>query len=198
MPNIRKKKKRLQLLGNRMSIASDKKAENIVEYILYLWQMEDLLRAVQFDLEAVAGFFEGQLDDESVMEEMAWFKELRKQMQVQKIERKGHVHEVTELTTELAYLHASLLNVFQDKDYIKAYEEGGPELEAFKKKSDQQFGNEIEPGLIALYGLLTLKLKRVEISEETLRSMTLIQRMFAILADRYGKMKRGELTTNLN
>ena len=31
-----------------MDIAKTKRRENIAEYILYLWQLEDLLRALQF------------------------------------------------------------------------------------------------------------------------------------------------------
>src|SRR5699024_122530 len=36
-----------------MDIAKAKRRENIAEYILYLWQLEDLLRALQFSPEAV-------------------------------------------------------------------------------------------------------------------------------------------------
>ena len=36
-----------------MYIAQSKRKENIAEYILYLWQLEDLLRALQFSPEAV-------------------------------------------------------------------------------------------------------------------------------------------------
>ena len=36
-----------------MDIAQAKRRENIAEYILYLWQLEDLLRALQFSPEAI-------------------------------------------------------------------------------------------------------------------------------------------------
>ncbi|MBR3702934.1 MAG: DUF4924 family protein, partial [Alistipes sp.] len=36
-----------------MDIAQSKRKENIAEYILYLWQIEDLLRALQFSPEAI-------------------------------------------------------------------------------------------------------------------------------------------------
>ena len=36
-----------------MDIAQVKRRENIAEYILYLWQLEDLLRALQFSPEAI-------------------------------------------------------------------------------------------------------------------------------------------------
>ena len=36
-----------------MDIAQQKRKKNIAEYILYLWQLEDLLRALQFSPEAI-------------------------------------------------------------------------------------------------------------------------------------------------
>ncbi|MFY8136453.1 MAG: DUF4924 family protein, partial [Flavobacteriales bacterium] len=36
-----------------MSLASQKKQQNIAEYILFVWQMEDLVRAMYFDMEAI-------------------------------------------------------------------------------------------------------------------------------------------------
>lgn len=36
-----------------MDIAQSRRRENIAEYILYLWQLEDLLRALQFSPEAI-------------------------------------------------------------------------------------------------------------------------------------------------
>lgn len=36
-----------------MDIAQARRRENIAEYILYLWQLEDLLRALQFSPEAI-------------------------------------------------------------------------------------------------------------------------------------------------
>ena len=36
-----------------MDIALAKRRENIAEYILYLWQIEDMLRALQFSPEAI-------------------------------------------------------------------------------------------------------------------------------------------------
>ena len=36
-----------------MDIAQSRRKENIAEYILYLWQLEDLLRALQFSPEAI-------------------------------------------------------------------------------------------------------------------------------------------------
>jgi hypothetical protein len=36
-----------------MFIATQKKKENIAEYVLYMWQIEDIIRAYKFDIEAI-------------------------------------------------------------------------------------------------------------------------------------------------
>ncbi len=36
-----------------MLIAEQKRKENIAEFILYIWQLEDILRAYNFDIETI-------------------------------------------------------------------------------------------------------------------------------------------------
>ena len=36
-----------------MFIARQKRKENIAEYLLYMWQMEDLVRSFKCDIEAI-------------------------------------------------------------------------------------------------------------------------------------------------
>ncbi|MEO0405355.1 MAG: DUF4924 family protein, partial [Bacteroidota bacterium] len=103
-----------------MSTAEQKKSENIIEYLLYVWQMEDMLRALKFDLDAVENVLKVQYDEEQLDQEIEWFETLGKSMHMEKLEKKGHISEVLELMNELSYLHITLLNVFQDTKYIKA------------------------------------------------------------------------------
>ena len=36
-----------------MKVAKEKKKNNIAEYVLYMWQLEDLIRAFNFDIAAL-------------------------------------------------------------------------------------------------------------------------------------------------
>lgn len=181
-----------------MTTAQAKKEANIVEYVLYLWQMEDLLRAASFEDEVITGFLGQQFEGEQFDEELAWFQELAKKMKQQGLEKVGHIYEAQELITELVYLHSSLLNVFQDKEYKAALSNAKEHLDEFMKRTKVDFNNEIEPCLVAVYGLLNLRLKGKTISEETEASMKLFSLLLAILADRYKKMRMGKLQVNLN
>ena len=58
-----------------MDIAQQKRKENIAEYILYLWQIEDLLRALQFSPEAIYSTLvkPRQLDHAHEQMLLAWY-----------------------------------------------------------------------------------------------------------------------------
>lgn len=181
-----------------MTIAELKKKENIVEYILYVWQMEDLVRAVKFDPSAIDGFLGGQFDEGEFGAEREWFTGLIRKMKNEKLQERGHISELTELLIELVYLYGSLQSVYKDSAFIAAVNEAKPFMEEFKSKSSESLGNDVEICLVALYGLLNLRLQKKEISEETMVAMTKFQKLMALLSDRYRKMKAGTLQVNLN
>ena len=83
-----------------MSTAAAKKNAHIVEYVLYVWQMEDLVRAAQFSETAIEGLFNGEGGADC-----DWLLKLNTQMQREKLEEKGHISDVLEVQTELALLH---------------------------------------------------------------------------------------------
>ena len=47
-----------------MTTAAIKKESHIVEYVLYVWQMEDVARAAKFDIGALRSMFAGQEDED--------------------------------------------------------------------------------------------------------------------------------------
>ena len=63
-----------------MIIAKQKRKENIAEYLLYMWQVEDLIRANHFDIDSIRRTVISQYDQpDEVKEEIArWYEELIK------------------------------------------------------------------------------------------------------------------------
>lgn len=181
-----------------MTIAELKKQENIIEYILYVWQMEDLVRAVKFDQSAIDGFLGSQFDESVFREEKEWFANLIQRMRNEKLQERGHLSELTELLMEVVYLYGSLQSVYKDSAFIQAVNAAKPYMEEFKSKSSEPLGNDVEICLVALYGLLNLRLQKKEISEDTMIAMNQFQKLMALLSDRYRKMKAGTLQVNLN
>lgn len=94
-----------------------------------------------------------------------------------------------ELLVELNYLHHTLTNLIRDEAYTKAFEKAEPNINEFLKKSENPQMNAIEAAVTAMYGLLVLRLKGKEISEDTMSAMKTFQHFLALLADRYKNAK---------
>jgi hypothetical protein len=182
-----------------MSLAEQKQKQNIAEYLLFLWQMEDLVRAVYFDPEALDDFIKSYTPNEEAFEnEKRWFRDLIRNMRSERVEARGHISEVHELLFELNYLHNTMLQVLKDKSYIDLHKAALPHLKEYLERTDGNTINEVEGCLTALYGLLVLRLKKEPISSETEAAMATFSALMAKLALQYKLMKQGEMNFSLN
>jgi hypothetical protein len=179
-----------------MFIAQKKLQENIAEYILYMYQIEDVIRSFNFDLDTIIdSYVKPQLPDQSFVNQYTeWYQKLIIQMQSQKIEQKGHLFEIQEVIIELSYLHNTLLNMANDEKYKTLYDAALEHIESFRNKSNLKDKNHIEIMFHALYMKLLMKLQKKEISAETEESFDSMRITIAYLSRAYHQMKRGELT----
>ena len=125
-----------------------KKKNNIAEYILYLWQIEDYLRAFP--------------DQAEVNQEL---KDLNNMMHQENIMEGGHLQLAQNALTELEDLHNDLLD--QEATYRAAMIRLTPALNILKSKTDRPTMSDVEACLILLYQIMLLKLKKSPISSET-------------------------------
>lgn len=124
------------------------KQENIAEYILYLWQIEDYLRAFPQHAEATPELHE-----------------LNEMMHREGIVEGGHLALANNALSELESLHAALLD--EDAMYRAAIIRLTPQLNLLKAKTDRPTMSDIEACLILLYQIMLLRLQKKEISAET-------------------------------
>jgi hypothetical protein len=178
-----------------MKIAEQKLKENIAEYILYMYQIEDVIRAYQFDLNVIIeNYVKPQLPDDSFLSKYSkWYEDLIYKMQSQKILKSGHLFEVNEVMVEISYLHSTLLNVVNDEKYKVLFEAALPNIEEFKDKSNLKDKNQIEIAFHALYMKLLLRLQKKEISAESEEAFDSMRILLAYLANAYRKMKSGDM-----
>ena len=179
-----------------MLIAKAKRKENIVEYLLYMYQIEDIIRSLAFDLNAIdqriVATFDQPLEVKAQIKE--WYSGLINEMKSNSLERSGHLPSLKSLVKELQELHTSLLTTFQDKDYQELYNKAREELIMLVKRSGgAKLDNEIDVALNGMYGLLILKLKQEEISKETTEAMQKVSKLLALLALRFKQHESGEL-----
>ena len=124
------------------------KKDNIAEYILYLWQMEDYLRAFPQNAEATPELHE-----------------LNEMMHREGIVEGGHLALANNALSELEDLHATLLN--EDAMYRAAIIRLQPSLNLLKAKTDRPTMSDIEACLLLLYQIMLLRLQKKEITRET-------------------------------
>lgn len=178
-----------------MLVANQKKQENIAEYIIYMYQIEDVVRAYNFDLEVIIeSFVKPQLPDESFLNDYKkWYQNIINQMVSQNIQKQGHINGVNEVMVELSYLHNMLLSMVKDQKYINLYEIAVKNIEAFKEKSNLKDKNQIEIAFHALYMKLLLKIQKKEISPASEDAFDSMRVLLAYLSRSYHKMKSGDL-----
>ena len=174
-----------------MRIALDKKENNIAEYLLYMWQLEDLFRAHHFNEDSLKALL---IDELNIQEQEKiviwdWYKVIIDEMQAQNLQKSGHRIALNEVLDELSYLHQTLINVSRDPKYLALYAIGKSHLDLLKSKSKNGKLGDIELALNGLYGLLILRLKKASISEETQIAMNSFSKMIAYLVATYHKVK---------
>lgn len=184
-----------KVLKINMLIAEKTKSSNIAEHVLYMFQIEDVIRANNLDLETISKtILAPQIQDEELLAKYeAWYKDLIKSMKIEKINKKGHLSDLNELLMELLMLHNTLINIIKEPKYLAAFEKALPSLKDFQAKSNASQINLIEIGFNALYSKIILGLKKQAISNATEEAFKNISNMFAYLAAYYNKMKKGDL-----
>jgi len=178
-----------------MLVARQKQSENIAEYMLYMYQIEDVIRAFKFDVDQILNVYaRPQLSDESfVPQYREWYQELVDQMKGEKIQQSGHLNQLKEILIELSYLHNTLLNMTNDEKYKEVVDRASPLILEFQEKSNLKNMNQIEVSLHAMYMKLLLKLQKKEISAETEEAFDAMRMLLAYLSSAYAKMKSGNL-----
>ena len=97
-----------------MDIAVAKRKENIAEYILYLWQLEDLLRAMQFSPEAIYATLiapRKDLTEEQKPSFLIWYMDIANLLREEGKEEKGHLEHTLHLVQDLHDLHLQLMKL---------------------------------------------------------------------------------------
>ena len=180
-----------------MLIAREKKKNNIAEYVLYMWQVEDMLRALQLDIKQVErhvvdGF---RADEQTRREIYDWYDNLIAIMKNETVEEKGHIQALKNTVDELTERHFFLLHERHDPKYQYLVTLAAGNLVEFRMKSGVEHSvSDVELALNALYGHLLLRLQKKEVHPETVTAMESFSKMIAYLAVRYKQMDEEENT----
>lgn len=165
-----------------MFIAKELKEKNVCEYLLYMWQIEDTIRAFNFDLDRIKAEYVSrfQYPDAQREEEEKWFGYLIDMMRQEGVMEKGHLQMNQGTLALLTDKHLELLNDTDQAAYNAAYYRALPFIVELRAHGDKQ-KPELETCLEALYGVMMLRLQKKEVSEGTQKAVQKISEMLALL-----------------
>ncbi len=165
-----------------MFIAKELKEKNVCEYLLYMWQVEDTIRAYGFDLERIKSEYVSrfQYPDDQRIEEEKWFGYLIDMMREEGVVEKGHLQMNKGTLMLLTDKHNELLADSKQTEYNAAYYRALPFIVELRAHGDKE-KPELETCLEALYGVMMLRLQKKEVSEGTQRAIKHISELLAML-----------------
>lgn len=177
-----------------MLIAKEKRKENITEYILYLYQVENLIRAFQLDIDLIKEKLITSYDvnKKTSAEITDWYNNLLVMMEKEGVQEKGHLQFLINLIGDINVLHMKLMNTGTDKMYVQTFKAVSGLLTELKQKNSSA-QNDIELGLDTVYGFLLLKMKKAKISEGTVNAVKQLSLWLSALSELYKEFDAGNL-----
>lgn len=178
-----------------MKIARQLKDSNIAEYVLYMFQLEDTLRAYGCDAERMRDEYVTRFDwsyaDREA--EAQWLEGLCGMMVSEGKTEHGHLQSTLGTISLMTDLHLTLLRSPKRPFYSAAYYKALPYIVEFRAKSKGEGAPELQNCLEMLYGVMLLRLQKREISKETQEALAPVTHLLALLSDAWQKERTGEL-----
>lgn len=174
-----------------MIIADKLKQTNRAEYLLYMWQVEDLIRAYGIDADRIDREYLSrftQLTPEQRAASRQWYADLCEMMRSEGKSEKGHLQICQNILQELTELHGRLLKSSRFPYYREMYYKVLPYIVEVRAKHAADVP-ELETCFNVLYGVMMLRLAHKEVTPATAQAAKDISTLLGQLSDYYFKDK---------
>lgn len=174
-----------------MFIAQELRKKNIAEYLLYMWQIEDTIRAFDCSIQRIRREYVDRFEytEEQKEDELDWFGNLIRMMNEEGCRQQGHL-QINKITLQtLIELHSQLLASPKFPFYNTAYYKVLPFIVELRNRGANRDENEIETCFSSLYGVMMLRLQKKEITPNTEHAVKEISTFIGMLSDYYHKDK---------
>lgn len=175
-----------------MIIADQLRKKSRAEYLLYMWQVEDLIRAYHLDTERIKSEYlcQFRLEEQQLKQTEEWYANLCDMMRNEGVSQNGHLQINKNILLELEELHEKLLKSGKFPYYHEMYYKVLPYVVELRAKGGHQEESELQTCFEALYGILLLRLQHKPITPETEKAQKDISTLLGQLSDYYNKDKQ--------
>ena len=187
-----------------MFTAKELRKKSIAEYLLYMWQIEDIIRAMGCSMPVIRKTYIDKFTDyteDQKEEEADWFGNLIRMMNEEGKRESGHLNINSIVLQDMVDLHNRLLQSTRFPLYNAQYYKVLPfivELRAKNHRADEHNAREtavvtqyekgeIETCFDALYGRMLMALQQKKVTPETENAIKEITNFIGMLSDFYIK-----------
>jgi uncharacterized protein DUF4924 len=165
-----------------------KKRESIAEYIIYMYQTEDLVLSYKLNLDDILEYVIQHMSQNKAMikEQLLWYADIIEQMKNEDIiNTRKHLSSTQEYVDLLSFLHES--HLMNDKSYVKVYSKAEKDIKHYIALSEKTIENTVQICLNGLYGMLLLKLNGKKVTAEQQQTLTNFGAVLEYLSEVYKK-----------
>jgi len=167
-------------------VAEVKKKENIAEYIVYMYQIEDLILSYDFNLDDIFKFvIKHMSQDEKVLKEnLLWYADIIERMRKEKITSSTKRLSSTQYYLEqLTQLHEK--HMIADVEYKKLYTKAEKDILSHITRSGNSITNPVLICINGIYGMLLLNLNGKKIAVEVHAKIKKFGKVLGYLSQAY-------------
>ena len=152
-----------------MFIARKLRNQSISAYLIYMYQVEDLVRAYGLDADRIAAEYLPRFgyDETQMKEAKEWYESLARMMREEGREGSGHLRVVQNTIDLMEDHHRELLADSDEHEYRAAYYKALPHIVALRAQGNNKDKQEMENCIDALYGATVLRMQGKELSAGT-------------------------------
>ena len=178
-----------------MFTSREKKKNNIAEYVLYMWQVENLIRANHCNINLISKniLSQYQIDPQQKQELLDWWDNLTEMMKLEHKEESGHLQILINTVNDMNNLHRRLLADPDHIPYQVRFQHIEPLIKELESKTSPKPDNDVALMLGALYHSFILKLKGAQLSDGTSEAFKAFAMFLSTLSALYKQDQEGTL-----
>lgn len=172
-----------------MLLADKKKAENISEYIIHMYQTELLVRTLELDISKVKAHvidsIPKEITDKVALE--AWYGKVISDLKTEELEKEGHLSYVQAEVQNLSDLSVKLLG--ENENYRQVFNAARPAIRESIISSNGVVNDPIQACLNGVFGLLLNRMNGIEVKQEQLDMVEHFGNVLSYLSYYHGNTK---------